>query len=177
MFPTSNIAVNEDALPGTVVVQLSTSDADAQVSPVQYYITGGDPRSQFQIRTTGEVFVVKDLDRESVPKYILEVTATDGKYIGKTKVTIDILDANGKCEDRCQIRRGLIVGVIADNPPYCLRYRYRQILSEGTLPGSYILTVQAADIDEEPNANLRFYLTGEGADKFFLDKSGGEDFN
>jgi hypothetical protein len=34
--------------------------------------------------------------------------------------------------------------------------------------------VLATDIDEEPNANLRFYLTGEGADKFFLDKSGGK---
>lgn len=88
--------MNEDALPGTVVVQLSSSDLDSDVSPVQYYITGGDPRSQFQIRATGEVFVVKELDRESVPRYILEVTGTDGKYIAKTKVTIDILDANGK---------------------------------------------------------------------------------
>ncbi|XP_068083906.1 fat-like cadherin-related tumor suppressor homolog [Anabrus simplex] len=147
--------VNEDALPGTVVVQLSTTDQDMDlVSPVDFYITGGDMRNQFQIRQTGEVYVAKALDRESISKYILDVTATDGKYIAKTKVTINILDAN-------------------DNPPYCLKYRYREVLSEGIYPGSYILTVLANDIDEEPNANLRFYLTGEGADRFSLDKSAG----
>jgi len=63
--------------------------------------------------------------------------------------------------------------VITDNPPYCLRYRYREILSEGINPGSHVLTVLATDIDEEPNANLRFYLTGEGADHFTLDKAAG----
>jgi hypothetical protein len=63
--------------------------------------------------------------------------------------------------------------VITDNPPYCLRYRYREILSEGIHPGSYVLTVLATDIDEEPKANLRFYLTGEGADHFSLDKAAG----
>ncbi|XP_068085238.1 fat-like cadherin-related tumor suppressor homolog [Anabrus simplex] len=148
-------AVNEDALPGTVVVQLSTTDEDVDlVSPVEFYITGGDVRSQFQIRQTGEVYVAKPLDRETINKYILDVTATDGKYIAKTKVTIDILDAN-------------------DNPPYCLKYRYREVLSEGVHPGSYVLTVLANDVDEEPNANLRFYLTGDGADRFNLDKAEG----
>lgn len=89
--------VNEDALPGTVVVALGTKDRDVDlVSPVEFYITGGDPRSQFQIRQTGEVYVAKPLDRESVSNYILDVTATDGKFIATTKVTIDILDANGK---------------------------------------------------------------------------------
>ncbi|GLH14886.1 Fat-like cadherin-related tumor suppressor homolog [Gryllus bimaculatus] len=130
--------VNEDALPGTVVVQLETTDLDSDlISPVEFYITSGDPQSQFQIRQTGEVYVAKPLDRESISKYILEVTATDGKFIAKTK------------------------------------YRYREVLSEGVHPGSYVLTVLANDIDEEPNANLRYYLTGEGADRFSLDKSGG----
>jgi protocadherin Fat 1/2/3 len=63
--------------------------------------------------------------------------------------------------------------MVTDNPPYCLRYRYREVLSEGIHSGSYVLTVLATDIDEEPNANLRFYLTGEGADHFSLDKAAG----
>jgi protocadherin Fat 1/2/3 len=90
------IAVNEDALPGTVVKSLETSDLDAERAPVQFYITGGDPRSEFSIRSTGEVFVSKALDRESVAKYILDIVATDGEHIARTKLTIDILDANGK---------------------------------------------------------------------------------
>lgn len=67
--------------------------------------------------------------------------------------------------------------VVTDNPPYCLRYRYREILSEGIHAGSYVLTVLATDIDEEHNANLRFYLTGEGADHFALDKAAGTNFH
>nr|CAD7395413.1 unnamed protein product [Timema poppensis] len=148
-------AVNEDALPGTVVVQLSTTDEDEDlVSPVEFYITGGDPRLQFQIRQDGKVYISKPLDRERVNKYVLDVTATDGKFITTTVVTIEILDAN-------------------DNPPYCLKYRYRQVLSEGVHPGSYVLTILAADVDEEPNTNLRFYLTGDGSDHFTLDKTAG----
>ncbi|XP_059483774.1 fat-like cadherin-related tumor suppressor homolog isoform X2 [Neocloeon triangulifer] len=147
-------AVNEDALPGTVIKTLKTSDLDLDVSLVQYYITGGDSRSEFSIRSTGEVFVSKFLDRESIPRYVLDIVATDGEHIAKTKLSIEILDAN-------------------DNPPYCLRHRYRKVLSEGTQPGTFILTILANDIDEEPNAHLRFYLTGDGADKFYLDKSKG----
>ncbi|XP_065345647.1 fat-like cadherin-related tumor suppressor homolog isoform X4 [Cloeon dipterum] len=145
-------AVNEDALPGTVIKTLQTSDLDSDVSAVQYYITGGDPRSEFSIRSTGEVFVSKFLDRESIPRYVLDIVATDGEHIAKTKLSIEILDAN-------------------DNPPYCLRHRYKKFLSEGTQPGTFIMTILANDIDEEPNAHLRFYLTGDGADKFYLDKS------
>lgn len=77
-------AVNEEALPGTVVVRLTTTDKDRdqsraesslpgpQPSPLQYYITGGDPRSQFGIRQ-GEVYVERALDREEIGSYSLQV--------------------------------------------------------------------------------------------------------
>lgn len=90
-------AVNEDALPGTVVLTLEISDADIDLStPVDYFIISGDISSQFQIRQTGEVYVAKTLDRESVARYELEVIVTDGLYTDTTKVDIEILDANGK---------------------------------------------------------------------------------
>lgn len=50
-----------------------------------------------------------------------------------------------------------------------MRYRYRHILSEGVHPGTYVTSIEAVDVDEQ--SNLRFYLTGDGADKFSLDKS------
>lgn len=59
----------------------------------------------------------------------------------------------------------------ADNPPYCLKYRYRHILSEGVHPGSYVTSIEAVDVDEQSTSSLLFYLTGDGADKFSLDKS------
>lgn len=90
-------AVNEDALPGTVILTLEITDADSDLNtPVNYFIVSGDPSSQFQIRQTGEVYVAKPLDRESVAKYDLEIIVTDGLFTDTTKVTINILDANGK---------------------------------------------------------------------------------
>jgi len=141
----------EDALPGTVVLELKTTDVDELKNSVEYHITEGDPRTQFQIRRTGEVFVAKPLDRETVPLYDITVTATDSKFVVITRLTIEILDAN-------------------DNPPYCLRHRYREIVSEAIHPGTYILTVYASDQDEPPNADLRFFLTGDGSQNFILDK-------
>ncbi|XP_031337329.1 fat-like cadherin-related tumor suppressor homolog isoform X2 [Photinus pyralis] len=148
-------AVNEDALPGTVVLTLEVTDADIDLStPVNYFIISGDPSSQFQVRQTGEIYVAKSLDRESVSKYDLQIIVTDGLFTDTTKVTINILDAN-------------------DNPPYCLRHRYRQVLSEGILPGSFILNILASDMDDRENSKLRYILTGEGSDQFSLDKETG----
>lgn len=91
-------AVNEDALPGTVVTTLEITDADVDLNtPVDFYITAGDPSSQFQIRQTGEVYVVKPLDRETVASYNLNIIVTDGLFTDSTTVAIKIFDANGKC--------------------------------------------------------------------------------
>lgn len=148
-------AVSEDAIPGTIVIQLSTTDADVDLqTPLDFYITAGNPRSEFDIRQNGEIYVSKPLDRESVSNYDLEVIATDGLFTATTKVHIDIMDAN-------------------DNPPYCVRYRYRNILSEGLHPGSYVLTILATDVDDVAQSKLKYYLTGVGADKFSLDIDNG----
>ncbi|XP_058123843.1 fat-like cadherin-related tumor suppressor homolog [Anopheles ziemanni] len=147
--------VNEDALPGTVVLQISTTDKDVDLkTAVEYYIISGDSLSQFQIKNTGEVFVVKALDRESIAEYELKVIVTDGKYTSTANISVTVLDAN-------------------DNPPYCLKYRYREELSEGARPGTPVLQVLANDMDEPANSRLRFYLTGTGVEDFNLDKDSG----
>jgi hypothetical protein len=61
--------------------------------------------------------------------------------------------------------------IFTDQKPYCLRFRYRETLSEGVIPGTNILTVDAIDLDLEPK--LRFFLTGDGAEHFSLDRSTG----
>lgn len=147
-------SVKEDALAGTVVVQLAVTDLDTElISSVEYYITAGDPHSQFAVRATGQVYVARPLDRETQDSYHLTVTATDAKFVATTHIHVDILDAN-------------------DEQPHCLRARYREVLSEGVATGSYVFTVLAADADLDPK--LKFYLTGEGAQHFSLDRDSGE---
>ncbi|XP_052890694.1 fat-like cadherin-related tumor suppressor homolog [Anopheles moucheti] len=148
-------SVSEDALPGTVVLQIATTDKDVDLKTnVEYYIISGDAFSQFQIKNSGEVFVVKALDRENLAEYELKVIVTDGKYTTTANISITVLDAN-------------------DNPPYCLKYRYREQLNEGDRPGTHVLQVLANDMDEPANSRLRFYLTGNGAEDFILDKDHG----
>ncbi|KAL1490534.1 hypothetical protein ABEB36_013210 [Hypothenemus hampei] len=154
--PHYEASVKEDALPGTVLLTLTTTDLDSNLTtPVEFYIISGDLGTQFQIRQTGELFVAKSLDREKVSSYSLDILVTDGLFIDTTKVDVQILDAN-------------------DNPPYCLKYRYRQVLSEGILPGSFVLTILANDIDGPEHSKLKYVLSGDGSESFLLDQNSGD---
>jgi len=88
-------AVNEDALPGTIILVVAASDAD--VSPnnaISYNVAGGDPLGQFGVRRSGELYVNKMLDREDRSHYELMVVATDGAFVSTAAVSVGILDAN-----------------------------------------------------------------------------------
>ena len=148
-------AVNEGALPGTIIFQLQTSDKDIQVtSPVQFFITSGDSLGQFQIKENGEMYVARSLDREAISQYRMEVTATDGVFVSTCRVTIEILDDN-------------------DSPPYCNKHFYREEVPESLPPGSALVTIIATDADEGQNANQMFSLEGETKEMFSIDPSRG----
>ena len=96
-------AVNEDALSGTALVFVHTSDNDVgENAEVFYYIIDGDPLNQFHVHSNGEVFVNKPLDRETTDHYRLTVAATDGGFVSTAIISIDILDDNDhspKCDE------------------------------------------------------------------------------
>lgn len=148
-------SVNENSLPGTVLLQLEIADKDGDAeAAVDFYIISGDLYSQFQIRQSGELYVAKQLDRESIDRYQLTILVTDGKFIDTANVTINVQDSN-------------------DNPQICLKYRYRETLSEDVEANHQVLTIQYGDADEPANTRLRFYLTGNGAEDFHLDEFSG----
>lgn len=148
-------SVSEDALPGTVVIQFSVSDADEVSTPTDFYIVSGDPASQFEVRNTGELYVAKPLDRELVEDYNLEIIVSDGRFSTVTNLSISVEDAN-------------------DNPLYCMKYRYRDSVSEGVPLNSRILSVATRDDDLPANTKMRFFLTGVGSEDFDLDKDSGD---
>ncbi|KAE9538544.1 hypothetical protein AGLY_005643 [Aphis glycines] len=142
-------SVEEDSLPGTVVVQLTLIDDDNELpATLMYHIRDGDMHSKFAIRSTGEVYVANTLDRETLDNYQLSILVTDGTYVSTTQLHITVTDVN-------------------DEKPYCLRHRYRRMLSEGVPIGNFILKIEAHDADLNPK--LRYYLTGYGAEHFSLD--------
>lgn len=98
-------AVNEDALPGTIILSITAIDRDQEPNNVMtFHISEGDPLGQFNIRRTGEIYVNKELDRELKPTYDLVVLATDGTFVSSARVSITILDANDNAPVCDQVR-------------------------------------------------------------------------
>ena len=63
------------------------------------------------------------------------------------------------------------VYIITDEKPVCLRRRYEHIIPESLPPDTYICTILATDADLEPK--LRYYLTGDGSEDFYIDHATG----
>ncbi|XP_043455316.1 protocadherin Fat 2 [Prionailurus bengalensis] len=153
-------SVVENSEPGELVATLKTLDADVseQNRQVTCYITEGDPLGQFGISQVGDewrIFSRKTLDREHTAKYLLRITASDGKFQASVLVEIFVLDIN-------------------DNSPQCSQLLYTGKVSEDISPGHFILKVSATDLDSETNAQITYSLHGPGADEFKLDPHTGE---
>nr|KAF6446705.1 FAT atypical cadherin 2 [Rousettus aegyptiacus] len=153
-------SVVENSEPGEPVAILKTYDADIseQNRQVTCYITEGDPLGQFGISQVGDewrIFSRKTLDREDMAKYLLRITASDGKFQAAVIVEIFVLDIN-------------------DNSPQCSQLLYTGKVSEDIAPGHFILKVSATDLDSDTNAQITYSLHGPGADEFKLDPHTGE---
>uniref|UniRef100_A0A8C0ZPK4 Protocadherin Fat 2 n=1 Tax=Castor canadensis TaxID=51338 RepID=A0A8C0ZPK4_CASCN len=153
-------SVVENSEPGELVATLKTLDADIseQNRQVTCYITEGDPLGQFAINQVGDEWRIssrKTLDREHVAKYLLRVTASDGKFQASVPVEVFVLDIN-------------------DNSPRCSQLLYTGKVREDVSPGHFILKVSATDLDTETNAQLMYSLHGPGAREFKLDPHTGE---
>ncbi|XP_058985182.1 fat-like cadherin-related tumor suppressor homolog isoform X2 [Musca domestica] len=147
-------SVPENALPGTVLNQLLISDLDSEKNNLQFFIVSGDNKSQFQIANTGELFVSKALDRESISSYSISVAVTDGKFVSYTDVSINVLDIN-------------------DNFPICISPKYEIAIPESTPVSASIVKINAIDIDDVENSRIRFYVTGNYSEDFYVDKDQG----
>nr|XP_012326306.1 protocadherin Fat 2 isoform X2 [Aotus nancymaae] len=153
-------SVIENSEPGELVATLKTLDADIseQNRQVTCYITEGDPLGQFGISQVGDEWRIssrKTLDREHMAKYLLRVTASDGKFQASVTVEIFVLDVN-------------------DNSPQCSQLLYTGKVHEDVFPGHFILKVSATDLDADTNAQITYSLHGPGAHEFKLDPHTGE---
>ncbi|EHB10682.1 Protocadherin Fat 2 [Heterocephalus glaber] len=153
-------SVVENSEPGELVATLKILDADIseQNRQVTCYITEGDPLGQFGIHQAGDEWRIssrKTLDREHTAKYLLRITASDGKFQTSVPVEISVLDVN-------------------DNSPQCTQLLYISRVREDVSPGAFILKVSATDSDADTNAQIMYSLHGPGAHEFKLDPHTGE---
>lgn len=152
---TQFVSASENVIPGTVLSRLLVTDLDSQKNNLDFFIVSGDNYSQFQVSNNGELFVSKKLDRETIESYNITVAVTDGKFISYAYVLINIDDEN-------------------DNFPICLKPRYNINVNESTPVGTTLIEINAIDLDINPNNKMRYYITGNYSEDFYIDKDSGE---
>ncbi|XP_058505644.1 protocadherin gamma-A4-like isoform X21 [Solea solea] len=167
-FTKDNIAfeISESATLGSRFLLASAEDADVGSNGLQKYILSANDifdlkqHSNPDGRKYAEMILQKSLDRESEPRISLKLIATDGgtpHRSGTVNIDIIVLDAN-------------------DNPPVFNQSLYRAAVSEDSLKGTYITTVNASDADSGSNGlvTYRFSNMKEKLAKIFnLDEIAG----
>jgi len=129
-------AVHENAAPGTVVLQVTSIDAD-QTDDTRYSIlhaadsdsSSSSPAALFAIDpATGAITVAGQIDRETAGDVVaVRVAANDGAFNAETTVTIDVVDEH-------------------DRPPAC-RLPPDPMQTVQTAAGAVVANVSAADDD------------------------------
>ncbi|KAM3664856.1 protocadherin alpha-8-like [Ammospiza maritima maritima] len=170
VFPAArkNLSIAELSVPGSRFPLEGASDADIGVNAQLSYALS--PSDHFRIEEENSssrrksLFLVltKSLDRETIPVHQLVLTATDGgrpSLTGTTELVISVLDAN-------------------DNAPQFNQSVYNVHLSEDAVQGMLVARMNATDLDEGSNRDVRYdidtIVPPSGSDLFSIDTNTGE---
>ncbi|XP_072204349.1 protocadherin alpha-2-like isoform X3 [Excalfactoria chinensis] len=169
-FPAAskNISIAESSLSGTRFPLEGASDADIGSNAQLTYKLSSSEHFTLdfpKVEEDGEplsLVLTKPLDRESVSEHRLVLTATDGgrpSLTGTVQLVISVLDAN-------------------DNAPQFNQSVYKVQLPENTERGTFVLRVNATDLDVGTNGNVSYSLTSffppDAKDVFEVEKNSGK---
>ncbi|GMR47848.1 hypothetical protein PMAYCL1PPCAC_18043 [Pristionchus mayeri] len=140
--------VGEDVETGSSILSVHATHASGEAL---YYsmVAPQDSRSQniFTLNTnTGEIHLAKSLDRETLDKHVLKVTAYERlnpSSSASTTIVIDVLD-------------------VQDNSPVFERDSYFAETREDAPVGTTVLSVFARDLDAGLNGEVEYFLDGKG---------------
>ena len=157
--------VSESAALDTQVLRVLATDADDQLNGgVFYYLNqndnGGDGETHpFRIdEATGQILLSRPLDRETVQRYVLSVSARDAgtpPLSTNATVVVDVLDEN-------------------DNAPEFMHSETKISVPETLAIGSQLVTFQASDADVGVNREVTFSIgAGNMHDAFRIEPLSG----
>ncbi|XP_048581448.1 cadherin-23 isoform X2 [Nematostella vectensis] len=135
-------SIPENAAMGSVVMQVHAKDLDKSINaPVTYAIDKEtNPLRMFNIANiTGEITLNGSLDRETIAEYRLRILAYCTIYQDHTEVLITVTDVN-------------------DNIPLFTLPSYNTTVNENAAIGTYVIQVQAEDIDQGVNASFIYEI-------------------
>ncbi|TDG52178.1 hypothetical protein AWZ03_001459 [Drosophila navojoa] len=165
-----DVALPENTPEGTpLALDMSVSDADVGINSkfaLRLEDVSGvfdvEPKlvtgySQVNIRVAnGTLDYENPNQRKFIVLVIAEETDTNPKLSSTATITVSVLDAN-------------------DNKPSFEQESYSAIVSEAALPGQYITTITAKDVDSSSfgDAGIRYSLSGTGAELFHVNEQTG----
>uniref|UniRef100_A0A671QN41 Cadherin-23-like n=1 Tax=Sinocyclocheilus anshuiensis TaxID=1608454 RepID=A0A671QN41_9TELE len=154
-------SIFEDVALGTIIVSVSATDADSGLfSVIEYGLVDGG--GKFGITpTTGDVYILSALDRETKDRYTLTAYARDNPGG----------NPNNRRENSVQVQ--LTVMDVNDFRPRFSERVFTTSMFENEPVGTSVITMKAIDLDEGENALLTYSLQGPGADVFSLDPDTG----
>ncbi|KAJ8359792.1 hypothetical protein SKAU_G00163170 [Synaphobranchus kaupii] len=159
--PSYQKPVFEDVSLGTVIVKVSATDADSGLfSVIEYNLVDGE--GKFGITpSTGDIYILSPLDRETKDHYTLTAVARDNpggsannRRENSVQVLVTVLDVN---DFRPRFSERVFSTSVFENEP----------------SGTSIITLTATDLDEGENGILTYNLQGSGAEAFSLDADTG----
>ncbi|KAK3732012.1 hypothetical protein QZH41_016882, partial [Actinostola sp. cb2023] len=150
-----SVSLSEDSSAGTEVLRVTANDADkASHGIVSYSIVSGNDGSFYITASTGAIYLIKPLDRESSGSHTLLVQASDGTNTANATVILTISDVN-------------------DNYPVCSPTSYAATIREDAVVGSSVVRVTCTDDDEGINELLVYSITsGNTNTDFTIDANG-----
>ncbi|XP_035858977.1 protocadherin alpha-3-like [Sander lucioperca] len=162
------LEISESALPGARFQLQAARDPDVSQFSIQQYRLSHNECFRLEVKDRGEdrkvpfLVLQKQLDRETVGKLKLRLTAVDGgKPVksGAIDIIVDVLDVN-------------------DNSPVFTKEFYSATLKENVPVGTVVIQVNATDLDEGANSEIIYSFGNEVdtklMDVFSIDENTGE---
>ncbi|XP_056903807.1 cadherin-23 [Takifugu flavidus] len=146
---------------GTTIVRVSATDADSgRFAAIEYSLVDGE--GKFAIKpSTGEIYILSPLDRETKDHYTLTAVARDNpgsspnnRRENSVQVLVTVLDVN-------------------DYRPRFTERVYNTSVFENEPSGTSVITVRATDLDEGENGAVLYSMLGPHSEAFILDPNTG----
>ncbi|NWI16228.1 PCD15 protein, partial [Crypturellus soui] len=135
-----SLEVSEAMRIGAVLLNLQAVDREGD--PIRYLIQNGDPQQVFNLsQNSGLLALAKPLDRESTDRYILIVTASDGRPDGTSTATVNI-----------------VVTDVNDNGPVFDMFLPKNLSVQEEEANAFVGQVRATDADAGVNGQVRYSL-------------------
>ena len=156
-----NVTVVENSKPGIIIASVKANDLDiGSNANITYTITSGNTDDTFRINvTTGDIFLMGNVDREYIEIYLLVVQVTDHGLVrlnSTTVVNITITDVN-------------------EFPPVFTELQYASEIYENHSIGGLVLTVSTTDADSGLNSFIAYrIISGNELQHFQIDAYTGE---